>query len=409
MLFALFAVFFLTGILPLFARGSQNQTTSAQKVKIQYTCWGNANEKATEEAIVAKFMELNPDIEVEYIHVDGNYSDKILLMIAGSEAPDVMAAGTGLIPNILPALTPLDNARIDRSKYASSLFLERLVYEGKQYALPKRVSTKVIVYNKDLLARAGIAAPGNRYSIDQFTSDAQTITTKLGIYASDPLWFGQWVFQFGGAMMSTDGTPIFNNATGKQAAQYIVDSTTRYKFAPPAIEMEGQDAMQWFISQKVAFKCDFGAFYLPLMAQVKGFDWDIAPAPGNGGEMELVGIAVSSTTRHPEAALRFVEFFSNSKEAQDIIASTTSLPVITESKAAFIAQYPDKNLQAFFDAMQDQGISPTFKGSSQIGGILFGHLLQRTPLGAAGTEDVGIVLDDAARDVRTALAEAARQ
>jgi ABC-type glycerol-3-phosphate transport system substrate-binding protein len=125
--------------------------------------------------------------------------------------------------------------------------------------------------------------------------------------------------------------------------------------------------------------------------------------------MELVGIAMSSTTRYPDAALRFIEFFSNSKEAQDIIASTTSLPVITESKAAFIAQFPDKNLQAFFDAMQDQDISPTFKGSRQIGGILFGHLLQRTPLGATGTENIGIVLDDAARDVQAALAEAALQ
>jgi multiple sugar transport system substrate-binding protein len=329
-------------------------------------------------------------------------------MISGNEAPDVMAAGTGLIPGILEALTPLDNAKIDRSKYASPLFLERLVFEGKLYALPKRVSTKVIAYNKDLLTRAGVAFPGKRYSIDQFTQDALAIV-KTGVYASDPLWFGQWVYQFGGATMNTDGTPAFNNARGKEAAQYIVDSTSKYKFAPPAIEMEGQDAMQWFVSQKVAFKCDFGAFYLPLMAQIKGFDWDVCPAPGNGGEMDLVGISMSYTTKYPEAALRFIEFFSNSKAAQDIIAGTTSLPVINDSKDVFLAQYPDKNLQAFFDAMQEQGIPPTFKGSSRIGSILYGHLRERTALGAAGNEDVAIVLDDAARDVQAALAEAARQ
>jgi multiple sugar transport system substrate-binding protein len=394
------------GLVPLFARGGQ---TAPGKTKIRYTCWGNADEKATEEAIVARFMALNQDIEVEYIHVDGNYSDKILLMISGNETPDVMAAGTGLIPGILPALAPLDKAVIDRGKYISPLFLSRLVYEGKQYALPKRVSTKVIAYNKDLLARAGVAFPGSSYSIDQFTRDAQAVNSKLGIYACDPLWFGQWVFQFGGATMNTDGTPAFNNPTGKQAAQYIVDSINRYKFAPPAVEMEGQNAMQWFISQKVAYKLDFGAFYLPQMAEIKGFDWDIAPAPGNGGEMELVGIALSSTTRNPEAARRFIEFFSNSREAQDIVARTTSLPVITESKAVFLAQYPGKNLQAFFDAMQEQDITPTFKGSARIGGILYGHLLQRTALGANGAEDVGLVLDDAARDVRAALAEAARE
>jgi multiple sugar transport system substrate-binding protein len=393
----------------VFAGGSQNRDVStAGKVRIQYACWGNADEKATEEAIVARFIELNPDIEVEYIHVDGNYSDKILLMISGNEAPDVMAVGTGLIPSILEALTPLDNAKIDRSKYASPLFLERLVYDGRQYALPKRVSTKVIAYNKDLLTRAGVGFPGSRYSVDQFTQDALAIV-NTGIYASDPLWFGQWVYQFGGSIMNTNGTPAFNGARGKEAAQYIVDSTTLYKFAPPAIEMEGQDAMQWFVSQKVAFKCDFGAFYLPLMAQIKGFDWDIAPAPGNGGEMELVGIAMSSTTKYPDAALRFIEFFSNSKAAQDIVASTTSLPVINESKDVFLAQYPGKNLQAFFDAMQEQGIPPTFKGSRQIGGILYGHLQGRTALGAAGNEDVAVVLDDAASDVRAALAEAARQ
>ncbi len=378
---------------------------SAETAKITYCSWGNAEEKATEEAIVAAFMAANPDVEVEYIHVDGNYEEKLQIMIAGGEAPDVISIGGAHIPSFSSAFAPVDIAAVDTGKYIAPTLYESLVYDGQQYAYPKRVNTKVYAFNKDLLTKAGVAFPGAAYSIDQFTADAMAVAA-LGddIYGSDPLWFGQWLYQFGGRMLEADGTVAFNSEVGKQAAQYIIDAVDKNAFVPTATEREGQDVMQWFIGGRVGFKGDFGPYFLPMMAQVTGFDWDVCAAPGNGGEMEIVGVGISAKTKNADAAQRLAAYISNADEAQAIIGGTSALPVTEAGKTVFLAQYPTKNLTAFFDAMGTQEIPPMIKGANQVGGILYGELFGRTKLGASGEEDVALVLDEAAAEVIDMLA-----
>ncbi len=377
------------------------------KVKIVYSSWGSAEEKATEEAIVAAFMAANPNIEVEYIHVDGNYEQKLQIMIAGESAPDVMSIGAAHIPSFAVAFSPVSLENVDASKYIAANLYESLQYEGKQYAFPKRVNTKVFAYNKELLAQAGVAFPGNEYGIDQFIKDAQAVAALgEGIFGSDPLWFGQWVYQFGGRVLEADGTPAINSDAAKKAAQFIIDAVKTYGFAPGHDDTAGIDIMHWFITGKVGFKTDFGPYNLPIMAQIDSFDWDVCAAAGNGGEMEIVGVGVSAKTEHPAEALAFAAYVSNSDEAQAIIGGTSALPVTTAGKAVFLEQYPDKNLNAFFDAMAEQEIPPLIRGNNQIGGIWFDHLYGRTEIGASGgTEDVAVVLDDAAAEIAEMLAE----
>jgi ABC-type sugar transport system, periplasmic component len=379
---------------------------NAETAKITYCSWGSAEEKATEEAIVAAFVAANPDVEVEYIHVDGNYEEKLQIMIAGDEAPDVMSIGAAHIPSFASAFAPVDISAVDTGKYISETLYESLVFDGQQYAYPKRVNTKVFAYNKDLLTKANVAFPGNEYSIEQFTADAQAVAA-LGddIYGSDPLWFGQWLFQFGGRMLEADGTVAFNSEVGKKAAQYIIDAVETYAFVPTATEREGQDVMQWFIGGRVGFKGDFGPYFLPMMAQVTGFEWDVCAAPGNGGEMEIVGVGISAKTANAEAAQRLAAYISNADDAQAIVGGTSALPVIEAGKTVFLAQYPEKNLNAFFDAMSTQEIPPMIKGGNQVGGILYGQLFDRTKLGASGEEDVALVLDEAASEVAEMLSD----
>ena len=49
------------------------------------------------ESAIAKFEAEHPQIEVELLTVAGNYYDKVLLMIAGRNAPDLIWMGQGFV------------------------------------------------------------------------------------------------------------------------------------------------------------------------------------------------------------------------------------------------------------------------------------------------------------------------
>jgi multiple sugar transport system substrate-binding protein len=375
-------------------------TKQEEKVKITYSTWGNAEEKATEEAVIAAFEKLHPNIDVELILVDGSYEEKLQIMIAGNTTPDVISIGGAHIGNFAGAFQPFASSEVLTDKYLSDVILAGLQSDGQQYALPKRVNTKVMAYNKGLLEQAKVAAPGESFTIEEFKEKAIAVAALGGegnnkVWGSDPLWFGQWLFQFGGQRVSDDLTQsLINSQQAKDAAQFVIDAAHKYHFAPNPTEAQGQSMIDWFLSGQVGFKGDFGPFYIPLMKQLTKFDWDIAPQPGGSGEMEVVGIAVSKTTKFTEAAKQFATFYSSSKEAQEIIGTGASLPVTKEGKEVFLKQIPDKNLNVFFEAMENQKPSPRLKKGRQMGSMINKALSDRTQIGASGTEDPGKVLEE---------------
>lgn len=393
----------------LTACGTQGNETMKddEKVKITYSTWGNADEKKTEQAIIDEFMEQNKDIQVEMIFVDGSYEEKLQTLIAGNETPDVVSIGSAHIPNFSGAFVPVDASSVSTEKYISEKLVTNLIYDEKQYALPKKATTKVVAYNKDLLERANVDFPSEDFSIEEFSESAKKISElEDGIFGSDPLVFTQMIYQFGGRILSPDGTVEINSKEGKEAAQYMVDAVETYHFTPNAAEAEGTDSLQWFVTSKAGFKNDFGSYYLPQMSEIESFDWDLAPNPGQGGEMEIVGVALSKTSKNQEAANKLITFISQSKEAQEIIGSTSALPVTEDGKKVFLQQYPEKNMQAFFDAMDYENAPAAVKGASQINGDINSALADRTKIGMAGDENVSTVLDEVAAEEQKIIDEA---
>lgn len=63
---------------------------SDEKETIKFTYWGSGDEKKAIEESVDKFMEANPNIEVDLMHIPSeDFLTKLNAMIAAGEAPDV--------------------------------------------------------------------------------------------------------------------------------------------------------------------------------------------------------------------------------------------------------------------------------------------------------------------------------
>ena len=93
-------------------------------VTIKYAFWGNPAAIGVEEEIINEFNSTHPGIKVEPV-VTGypDYHPKIMTMIAGGQAPDVMRIDSQFLVNFVKAgaLMPI-NSFIKRDKVNLNLY-----------------------------------------------------------------------------------------------------------------------------------------------------------------------------------------------------------------------------------------------------------------------------------------------
>lgn len=99
---------------------------SDEKETIKFTYWGSGDEKKAIEESVDKFMEANPNIEVDLMHIPSeDFLTKLNAMIAAGEAPDVSYSASwkcqmgedGLIYNFYDLL---DDMGLSKDDYLST-------------------------------------------------------------------------------------------------------------------------------------------------------------------------------------------------------------------------------------------------------------------------------------------------
>ena len=130
--------------------------------KLRVTTWAGAEEAALDEAIIAEFMRLNPEYEVVYEPVPGDYYQKILTDIGAGTPPDVILLDAEMIPafvegKYLTDINPFINRLSREGASGTNLdeyfpVLVDIFRSGRSlYALPKDTSPIGIFYNKNVV------------------------------------------------------------------------------------------------------------------------------------------------------------------------------------------------------------------------------------------------------------------
>jgi len=147
-----------------FATGA-GETASAPKEKTVLTIWEHTPQfELPLKNTIARFMELNPNIKVEYeIKTPENYLSLLTTAIQAGAAPDLFwhhGTATTDMENFikqgaLMELTPY----LDVAGY-SEMSMAKVKYNGKIYQTPAAtIDTRACYYDKDLFAKKGWAIP----------------------------------------------------------------------------------------------------------------------------------------------------------------------------------------------------------------------------------------------------------
>jgi multiple sugar transport system substrate-binding protein len=274
------------------------------------------------EEAFADFRQSHPNIDLQVLHITGNYEDKIKVMFAGKVAPDVIF----MYPTALPAwvdlgaLRPLNDLLGTNAADYFSAGVQTFSYRGKIYGLPKDASAEILFYNPVLFRKHGLAMPAADWTWQDMLRAAKIITQdtdgdgRTDVYGMQQPDWQPLVRQNGGRVISEDGSRcLLDSPEAIAALEFWVSLRQEHKVVPtPEVSMD-MSVWRMFALQRTGM---FVSMYpaVPILRRSCEFEWNIAPVP-HGPKRAFAtftgsALAVTSQSRHPEAAFEWARWMT---------------------------------------------------------------------------------------------------
>lgn len=394
----------LAGCAPTGEPGSSNAIGQPGDASISgtVTFWhaysADSPEVATlEKTIIPAFEEKYPDVTVKDVAVP--YDDlhqKLVTAVAGDQLPDLVRADIGWVPELanLGVLVPLskdmpDFQTIADNTYPGSLLTNR--WEGEYYGLPLDTNTRVQLYNKETLDKAGIAAAPA--TVDDLIAAAPALKAA-GAYAfADNGASGwnilPWIWSAGGDMTNADYTKAsgyLNSDASVKGIQTLVDLVNDGYMPDIILGDSGGLSTSDGLAQGAYATILDGPWMYPIFAgQYPDFELNAAQVPaGAGGSVSVVGgedIVLTQSSENKAAAAEFLRYLM-SEEAQLAMAEVgqmstlksvgPQLTAINSYYAPFVEQLatakprPVTPAWAEMDAMVQEEVRAAIRGEKSV-------------------------------------------
>ncbi|MCX4552648.1 ABC transporter substrate-binding protein [Streptomyces sp. NBC_01387] len=301
---------------------------------------GSDGKKLLEQEILGGFRKKHPRVKVNVDYTTyTQLNEKITTGLAGGLLPDVMMMGVGWIPPFAAkkAIAPLPEELATAHDYQKRV-LEPSRYDGKLYALPVVLDTRIVVFRKDHFEAAGIRkTPANWQELRAVAKQL----TGHGRIGFDPFsielrqCWEAFLYANGGSLFSADGKKVrFTDARGVEALQFFkdlsadgsADYTKKTDLGAPTNIQTGKASMmmttsglwhQLEVQNPELIKEDkVGAFILA----------NRRPAMLQGGTL----VTQSASSKHPAAARALVEYLATPDSVLGAAEQRGSVPGLSD-------------------------------------------------------------------------------
>lgn len=363
---------------------------------ITFAFWGDPFNASFSKRIVKSFHEKYPDITVKIMDITSpEYETKLLTLVAGGAAPDIMLVMPPDLPDlasrgILLNLQEYMKKEAEFQRIGGDIFphlLEVNKYDGIPYSVPIWTNTMALYYNKTLFDEEHIMYPDERWDWDAFVSAAQKLTKDLngdgitdqfGTFALNIGLGGHWgnsyryIRQNGAFLYNDDKTKcLLDSPEAIEAIQWCIDLRSKHHVTPNTKELESfRDINEMFVSGRAAMIVT-GRWMMPIFNQVKNLDYGIAVEPKGRQKttcMASVLIGIYSKTKYPDASWKFLRYMTE-KEAQTVICDERmDIPILRSIAYSplFLNKFssPEKN-RIFLESLEYAEQYPSVKNTNE--------------------------------------------
>lgn len=308
-------------------------------------------------------------VKVDLQVIDWNSIDQqVSTMIQNNQPPDVLNlnsfssyAKDGLLYSGDEALSPKT-----REDFLEA-FAQGGTYRDKLYGFPILASARAFFYNRDLLAKAGVAAPPRTW--DELVQAAKRVQAlgggtigyalPLGPEEAQAEW-SIWMWNNGGDWKAGEAWAI-NSEKNVQALQFLAALANTHKVTQvnPGKTNRTDGAFQLFKDGKVGMVIGFSPLAAQLDAERK-VSYGVTQMPTNVGTSVTLGVEdylmAFKKTGNQEAVRQFLDLYYQPEQITRWIAAEGFLPVTKSGRERMSG---NEKLKPYLDALPSARLAPT--------------------------------------------------
>lgn len=294
------------------------------------------------KARIAEFEGQNPGVKVRWVDVPwAGMESKILTAVAGRTVPDVVNLNPSFASQLAARGAWLDlDGKVPadvQQQYLPKIW-QASVLNGKSFGVPWYLTSRIAIYNSDLLKKAGVAKPPATFQ--ELVKTAQVVKEKTGKYAffatlvpEDSGEVLEMFVQDGVDLVDGQGKAAFNTPKGKAMFQTWVDLYKKGWIPKEALTEGHRYAIDLYqrgdsaiLQSSPEFLRGIGA-NAPDVAKVSLPASQITGASGKRN-VAVMNLVVPKGTDQPENALKFALFLANAENQLSFAKAANVLPSI---------------------------------------------------------------------------------
>lgn len=287
--------------------------------------------------VISDFEALNPGIKVNWQDIPHAVAEqRTLTAAAANQLPDVMNLNTNFLKKLgaLGALLDMDTAAADvKDDYFPSIWKAGEV-NGVTYALPWYITNSLMIYNKDLLAQAGFDGPPT--TMEESWEMSRVLYEKLGVYGNTISSIHLQLPKEGVYLVSPDGKKATINTP--KALEMFQNYKKYYDegLIPDEILLGQAKGMEWYSQGRMAWFVTGPQLFRQVLDTAPDIYHNSSAAFDVLGSEKLINvavmnIAVSSTSKKQDAAVKFAKFITNGENQLAFTKLAAILPSVIEA------------------------------------------------------------------------------
>ncbi|MBD8070609.1 ABC transporter substrate-binding protein [Bacillus sp. PS06] len=335
-------------------------------VTLRMSWWGSQSRHDQTKEIIDLFEKENPNIKIEpsFTGFDG-YFDKMAAEAAGNNLPDIMQQNFGEYLNqyadkgLLEDLTPfVENGTINMDGVSETV-LESGTQDGQLLGIPTGTNALVAFYNQDMFDEAGVSAPADDWTWDDFAKISEDIAAATGKYGARLMepknLFEYYLRTQGYKMFNEDGTGLGYDDDQLLVNYFNMNKELVEKKALPAYDVIQQikgveDELIARGDAAIDFRWSNQATAVTATIPDANIQMQVLPGPGNDQGMYLKPAmlwSIPKSSKHKEEAAKFIDFFINNIEVYNISGSDRGVPLKQEIRDELAANLSETDKKVF--------------------------------------------------------------